>query len=496
MAGENYNPLSGMTASIGAGFKATAPASATPAQTKTFTTGVDKAQADFNKSLADAKNTLAQANKQGNKVVAASAKALIDQLNTVVKPALAILQKAENPNAAYTGDITPINKSLGGGPAGSGPTGAVLGTGGKGAYSLEQIRSYMDANNGAFPPDLNTIASGITAADLTNLVNQYESGTPMGGGLGTGTGTGGTPAASTSRQLAVDAFKNAFGLVFGIEEANKPYVSTLYGIVSGFYKSGSTIDEAINLSIRQARVDKAIPEFTNRFAGIFALEDKLKAGYAVDVPTIADFIKSEAEMGDLLRQAGMADLATQEFLGDVIGRGKSVAEVGRILSDAFYRIDNAPQEIKAVLATNFPTASRVGLAKALIAGEKGAAALEKEIKGYEIVAAAKQQGFTKTLEQGMDLSASGYDYSTALTGYGQIAAALPVYERLQEYSTGQDVKTEAVQAQLESAVLKKTYAEQEKLRLLSEQEVNRFRGSSGTAGSKSFASQARGAGLI
>jgi hypothetical protein len=492
MAGENYNPLSGMKPTP---TKVT-PVKATPAQVKTFTTGVDKAQADFNKSLADAKSTLAQANKQGNKVVAASAKALIDQLNTVVKPALAILQKAENPNAGYTGSITPINQALGGGAPGSGPSGAVLGTGGKGAYNLDQIRAYMDANNGAFPPDLNTIASGITAADLTNLVNQYESGTPMGGGLGTGTGTGGTPAASTSRQLAVDAFKNAFGLVFGIEEANKPYVSTLYGIVSGFYKSGSTIDEAINLSIRQARVDKAIPEFTNRFAGIFALEDKLKAGYAVDVPTIADFIKSEAEMGDLLRQAGMADLATQEFLGDVIGRGKSVAEVGRILSDAFYRIDNAPQEIKAVLATNFPTASRVGLAKALIAGEKGAAALEREIKGYEIVAAAKQQGFTKTLEQGMDLSASGYDYSTALTGYGQIAAALPVYERLQEYSTGQNVATDAVQTQLESAVLKKTYAEQEKLRLLSEQEVNRFRSSSGTAGSKSFASQARGAGLI
>ena len=472
------------------------PKIATKAETKAFTGGVDKAQADFNKSLADAKKTLATANKQGNKVVAASAKALIDQLNTVVKPALAILQKAENPNAVYTGQITPINQALGGGAPGSGPSGAVLGTGGKGSYNLQQIREYMDANNGAFPPDLNTIASGITASDLTNLVNQYESGTPMGAPSGANQpGTPGIPA-STSRQLAVDAFKNAFSLVFGAEEANKPYVSTLYNIVSGFYKSGSTIDEAINLSIRQARVDKAIPEFTNRFAGIFALEDKLKAGYAVQVPTIAEFIKSESEMGDILRQAGMADLATQEFLGDVIGRGKSVAEVGRIISDAFYRIDNAPKEIKDVLATNFPTASRIGLAKALVAGEKGAAALEREIKGYEVVAAAKQQGFAKTLEQGMELSASGYDYSTALTGYGQIAAALPISERLQEYSTGKDVKTEAVQAQLESAVLKKTYAEQERLRLLSEQEVSRFRGSSGTAGSKSLASQARGAGLI
>jgi hypothetical protein len=476
--------------------KVVVPKIATKAQTKAFTSGVDKAQADFNKSLAAAKSTLTQATKQGNKVVADSARSLINQLNTVVKPALSILQKAENPNAAYTGEITPINKALGSGPAGSGPTGTVLGTGGKGAYNLDQIRAYMDANNGAFPPDLNTIASGITASDLTNLINQYESGTPMGGPSGANQpGTPGIPA-TTGRQLAVDAFKNAFSLVFGSEEASKPYVSTLYNIVSGFYKSGSTIDEAINLSIRQARVDKAIPEFTNRFAGIFALEDKLKAGYAVQVPTIAEFIRSEAEMGDLLRQAGMADLATQEFLGDVIGRGKSVAEVGRILSDAFYRIDNAPKEIKDVLATNFPTASRIGLAKALIAGEKGAAALEREIKGYEVVAAAKQQGFAKTLEQGMELSASGYDYSTALTGYGQIAAALPISERLQEYSTGQNVKTETVQAQLESAVLKKTYAEQERLRLLSEQEVGRFRGSSGTAGSKSLASQARGAGLI
>jgi hypothetical protein len=309
-------------------------------------------------------------------------------------------------------------------------------------------------------------------------------------------GAGGGNIFAPERVLARDTFANTFALAFGSKEGSQPYVKILYDLVSGFYKSGSTIDEALNLAIRQARDEKKIPEFTKRFKGIFALEDRLRAGEAVTVPTIAEYIQSEARVGELLQQAGMADLATQDFIGDAFAKGKSVAEITRILSGAFNTIDNAPAYLKNELSAKFPTVTRSGLAKALIAGEKGAAALEREIKGYEVVAAAKQQGFAKTLEQGMELSASGYDYSTALTGYGQIAAALPISERLQEYSTGKDVKTEAVQAQLESAVLKKTYAEQERLRLLSEQEVSRFRGSSGTAGSKSLASQARGAGLI
>jgi hypothetical protein len=151
----------------------------------------------------------------------------------------------------------------------------------------------------------------------------------------------------SDKVYATDTFKNTFALLFGAKEANEPYVNKLYELTSGFYKTGSTQEEAMNLAIRQAYNDNVIPEFTKRFAGIFALDAKLKAGEAITVPTIAEFFAAEAKMGTVLTEAGLGDLATQEFLGDVIGRGKSVAEVGNLISEAFNTIDNAPQALKS-----------------------------------------------------------------------------------------------------------------------------------------------------
>jgi len=308
--------------------------------------------------------------------------------------------------------------------------------------------------------------------------------------------TGGT-SLIPERMLASDTFRNTFALVFGREEASKAYVGQLYKLVSGFYKTGSTIDESINLAVRQARVDKAIPEFTKRFEGLFMLDDMLAAGKLVDVPTVAEFIQSENEAAVLLREAGMPDLATSEFLGtQVLGKGKSVAEVGRILNNAFYAIDNAPAAVKTVLAENYPTATRSGLAAALIGGEKGSAQLQKEISGYNIVAAARQQGITTDLAKGMDLAAQGYNFSTANVAYGQVASATSAYQKIKEIEGNAAVKTTEVQDALQKAILDKNVTEQEKLRLAAEREAARFASRSGNLGSKSFASQARGSGLV
>lgn len=308
--------------------------------------------------------------------------------------------------------------------------------------------------------------------------------------------TGGTTLLP-ERMLASDTFRNTFALAFGKEEAAKGYVGDLYKLVSGFYKTGSTVDESINLAVRQARVDKTIPEFTKRFEGLFMLDDMLAAGKLVDVPTVAEFIQSENEAAQLLREAGMPDLATPEFVGvQVLGKGKSVAEVGRILSNAFYAIDNAPAEAKAVLAENYPTATRSGLAAALIGGEKGAAQLQKEIAGYSIVGAARAQGITTDLAKGMDYAAQGYTFASAKAGFGQVAAATAAYQKIKEIEGQAPVKTAQVQAELQKAILDKDVTEQEKFRLAAEREAARYSGKAGNLGSKSFASQARGSGLV
>lgn len=453
--------------------KVVVPKVATKAETKAFTGGVDKAQADFNKALKDAKSTLAQANKQGNKVVAASAKGLIDQLNTVVKPALAILQKGENPNAAFTGEIAPINKALGGaGGTGAGAGGGtMLGGGGKGAYDLQQIRAYMDANNGDFPPDLNVIASGIDTADLTKLMSDYRSGRPS--------DDKNKPITEeiTTRTLGKDVFKSTLALMLGSTEAAKPWVSEIYGIASGFYKSGSTIEEALNFSIYEAKNKGLAPEFTKRFKGIFDLQARLQGGEAIEVPTIAQFIKAESDIGTTLREAGLGDLANQEFLGGVLGQGKSVLEVGNLISQTFSNIDNAPKELKDTLSTYFPTVDRVSLAKALLTGEAGAAELNKKVAAISVLSAAGTQGVTVDLATAGDIAARGFDYQESLTGFGQVKE-LERANTLAQFQSGQ-----FTQQQAQGYVFGQNQAEKERLQKLKSIEEARFAGSAGLAAS-------------
>jgi hypothetical protein len=301
---------------------------------------------------------------------------------------------------------------------------------------------------------------------------------------------------TSDRMLASDTFANTFALAFGSKEASQPYVKILYDLVSGFYKSGSEIDEALNLAIRQAREEKKIPEFTKRFKGIFALEDRLRAGEAVTVPTIAEYIKSEAKVGELLEQAGMADLATQEFIGDAFAKGKSVAEITRILSGAFNTIDNAPAYLKNELSAKFPTVTRSGLAKALIAGDIGAQALEKEIKNISVMSAGKYQGVTPTAKTAENLANLGYDFASSLSGFGDVARGKATMQKLEEISKGTASNALDVQEGLTSAIFEKNIKEQEKMRIEAEREAARFGAKAGTIGSKSLASQTRGNRLI
>jgi hypothetical protein len=245
--------------------------------------------------------------------------------------------------------------------------------------------------------------------------------------------TGGN-ALAPERVLAQDTFANTFALAFGADEASKPYVAQLYNLTSSFYKTGSSIDESINLAVRKARVDNAIPEFTARFKGLFALDDMLKAGKLVKVPTVAEYIASEVQVADLLTNAGMADIATPEVIGDVLGKGKSVAEVGRILTGVFATIDNAPEPFKKVLSEKYPTVTRSGLAMALIGGTAGSAVLEKEVKNIGIIAAAKQQGVALTAEQAANIATLGYDYQGSLSGLATVAQNQTISKTLRDRS--------------------------------------------------------------
>lgn len=302
-------------------------------------------------------------------------------------------------------------------------------------------------------------------------------------------GPTGTSTTET-RNLASNTFKNTLSLMFGPNEANQPWMDELYKVVSSYYKTGSTVEEAIDLSLRDVRNNPNMTKFTQRFKAIFALEDMVRAGRPVYVPSVSEYVKTEEKLGDVLTRAGLQDMATSAELSDILATGKSVTEVTSIIQDAFNAIDTAPEAWKKQLSGTFPTATRTGLAKALLFGEKGSQKLMQEIGTAGVQAAAATQGLTVTGERATDLFAQGYTFQTSMPKFGQVASIMGPASKLSAIS-GRPADT-ITQAGVESAVFGQNAAQLKTLEDLAKEEESRFGGRTGNIGSRAFASRERG----
>lgn len=289
-------------------------------------------------------------------------------------------------------------------------------------------------------------------------------------------------ATGETRTLALDTFRNTLGLLFGAKEASQPWVTALYTAANKFYITGSTVDESINLSLQDIRFNKDLKPFTDRFKGIYALTDRLAGGEAIQVPTVAEYFKSESDMGDVLRAAGMGELATQDFLGGIIGLGKSVLEVTNLITDTFDRIDNAPSALKADLQAAFPGADRTSIAKAMLLGDKGAAELTKKVKAISVQSAAKTQGVTIDTLTSEDIAAQGYDYNKSLANFATVKQTAERGATLGRMSGIDLTQQEAIASAFGSNA-----AADEKIRRIAEEEKNRFAQTSGKLASRNRA---------
>jgi hypothetical protein len=291
--------------------------------------------------------------------------------------------------------------------------------------------------------------------------------------------------------LSEEAFINTLKLLMGSAEASKPYVKQLYTLVSKYYKSGSSVADSINLALYDARENKLIPEFTSRFSGIFKLADRRAAGEIIDVPTLAEYIKSQEGIADILRQTGLKDLATETFLNDVMGTGKSVLETTKIITDVYDAINTAPKEWYDMVQAKMPFATKPDLAKALLLGAEGAADLERKVNKYGIMAAAQGQGLTVDEAAAGELLAKGQGYTSSKPKFGQAAAIIPIAQKLTSIETGVEPGKAYTQGQAFSAVFDQNYQALQNIQDLSGREQARFGAKSGR-----FASKDRAAGQI
>ena len=305
--------------------------------------------------------------------------------------------------------------------------------------------------------------------------------TGEGTGLGTGLGTG---TATTTRSLGRDQFKNSLALFFGAAEAAKPWVDALYDVVSKFYRTGSDVNESFNLALQDARNNPALKPFTDRFKGIYALQDLKLTGKPVLVPTIAEYVVSQAKMADVLREANLGDLATDDFTTELISKGNSVTTIAEKIAKAYQRIDMAPKAIKDTLGRFFPTVDRTKLAKTLLLGEKGVNELVDELETFEVLASAEQQGLGAInriggvdLGRAQEYARSGQTYASLTPQFSRIARALPTTTKLSQISKVEDIG----QVGLEKALISQSAKELEQLELLGEQEIARYSAKAGRA---------------
>jgi hypothetical protein len=347
-------------------------------------------------------------------------------------------------------------------------------------------QAQLDAKAGAretaklIGGSVDPVTGYVTKKGMVTIEDANGDGVPDDASLAVPGSTGG------ERTLAMDTFKNTLALLFGPLEASQPWVSEMFGLVSGFYKTGSTIEEALNLGLYDAKAKGMAPAFTKRFDAVFKLQDRLNKGEAVQVPTIAEYVKSEQKLGDVFRAVGLGDLATQEMAGKILGEAnKSVAEATALISDVFGAIDNAPDVLKNDLKTYFPGADRTSIAKAILLGKEGALELTKKVKSIEQFSAAKSQGVTIDLATGANLAAGGADYATSLGKFETVKQL----ERGQ--SLGRMSNIDFTQQEAIASAFQSNAAANEKIRKISEEEVNRFSGRSGR-----MQSQNRAQGLI
>lgn len=274
--------------------------------------------------------------------------------------------------------------------------------------------------------------------------------------------------------LASNTFANTLALLMGETEASQPWVEELRQISQGFINTGSSVEEAMNLALRDAKAQGKASKFVQRFDAIFKLQDRLNAGETVQVPSIADYVKAEQQLGDVFRTVNLPELATKEIASKIFGdANKSVSEATAIIQDVFGAIDNAPAALKADLQTIAPGADRTAIAKALLLGKDGILELTKKVANMSQISAAKTQGVTINTATAEDLVAGGANYGTSL-GKFETVKQLERGQQLGRMSNIDFTQQEAIASAFQSSA-----SANEKIRKINEEEANRFSGRSG-----------------
>lgn len=228
--------------------------------------------------------------------------------------------------------------------------------------------------------------------------------------------------------------------------------------------------------------------YLERFAGNAEL---IKKG----LPTLDDsaYLKVEKEYEKIFKSYDVGSLANRKTYATLIGNSMDAVDVTSRLKIGYERL-KADKNIETAFREFYPSLSDGDIVAAMLNPKEMLPALERKAAAAEIGGSYLAQGLKTSLASAESLAAYGIDKAGAQAGVRYIAQALPRGQFLSEIS--KETGVNYTQQTAEDIAFKKNVKAQKEEELLKAKEIGRFGGQAGTIGSKSLASQQRGAGLI
>lgn len=228
--------------------------------------------------------------------------------------------------------------------------------------------------------------------------------------------------------------------------------------------------------------------YLERFAGNANL---IKKG----LPTLSDetYLKVEKEYETILKSYDVGSLANRQMYATLIGNSMDAVDVTKRLQIGYERL-KSDKNTEAAFRKFYPSIGTGDIVAAMLNPEEMLPVLQRKAAAAEIGGSYLAQGLETSLVSATSLAEYGITKAGAQAGVRYIAQALPRGKFLSQIS--KETGIDYTQQTAEDITFKKSVKAQEQEDILAQKEINRFAGKPGTIGSKSFASQQRGAGII
>ena len=440
-----------------------------------FKSNLASAVKEYNKSIAAAEKTVADATAAGRTKIANKAQGLLDDLRSYA-PIIETLKKAESGKASYGGPITQGLADV----INAGRTNQTYGGISGGMPNMVLPREGNVAGFESNASDAEFASSGGTGTSNTGKryingkqVTESEWNTFLFGSAG---GAGGANLAGVSNEEADRRRRegqSAYTLL--LEQFNQYGLGALVEPLKNFIVEGLSPAE-FTLRLRDTDAYK------KRFA---ANQARIQKG--LRALSEAEYIGLEDQYQNVMRQYGLpasyytrGDMGRQEGFEKFIGGDVSAAELEDRIQTAQNRVINAAPEVAASLRSYYPDISNGDILAYTLDPDKALTEIRRKVTAAEIGAGAAMAGLQTGVARAEELQRYGVTGEAARQGFRTVAEVAPRGSQLAEFYR-QTPYTQATAEQEVFGLTGASEAERQRKKLTQLEQAS-FAGQAGIAG--------------